>query len=122
MKKLVVLSAVASVVFMSGCASILNEKTQAVNVTATNGQNFKGTVDGVPFNGPAVVPLTRTKASKVFKVETAGCSPETVAESQVDTKFFINILSGGVFGSTTDYSTEKMWKYNDSIAISCASK
>lgn len=122
MKKLVVLSAVASVVFMSGCASILNEKTQAVNVTATNGQSFKGTVDGVPFNGPAVVQLKRTKASKVFKVETAGCAPETVAQSEVDTKFFINILSGGGIGSTTDYATEKMWKYNDSVAINCASK
>jgi len=42
-----------------------------------------------------------------------------VAEKSVDPKFFVNILSGGSFGSTTDYSTEKMWKYNENVVISC---
>jgi len=28
-------------------------------------------------------------------------------------------LTGGTFGSTTDMSTEEMWKYQDAVTISC---
>lgn len=107
------------VVTLSGCASILNDKTQAVNVTSSTGAEIKGTVDGKPFTAPGVVNLTRENKNKLFVTETEGCAKETVAEKAVDSKFFINILSGGTFGSTTDYSTEKMWRYNDNVVISC---
>lgn len=118
MKKLV-----GSVLFLSigltGCASILNDKTQAVNVSSSAGGDIKGTVNGTPFTGPGVVYLTRENMNKIFVTETEGCAKQTVAEKSVDPKFFINILSGGVFGSTTDYATEKMWKYSENVVISC---
>lgn len=118
MKKLI-----GSVLFLSigltGCASILNDKTQAVNVSSSSGGDIKGTVNGMPFAGPGVVRLTRENMNKVFVTETEGCTKETVAEKNVDPKFFINILTGGVFGSTTDYATEKMWKYSENVVISC---
>lgn len=119
MKKLALYAALGSVVLMTGCASILNEKTQQVNVSASNGKPIKGSVEGTPFTGPGIVTVNRTKAAKVFNVETPGCAKDTVVENSVDPKFFINILSGGAFGSTTDYSTEKMWKYSDNVVISC---
>ncbi len=120
MQKLALSAALVSVALLSGCASILNEKTQQVNVSSSNGKAIKGTVDGVPFTGPGIVSLQRQKASKIFNVDTAGCAKQTTVENDVDPKFFINILSGGTFGSTTDYSTEKMWKYSDNVVISCA--
>jgi len=40
-------------------------------------------------------------------------------ENDVDPKFFVNVLSGGPFGSSTDYGTEKMWKYAENVTIAC---
>ncbi len=104
---------------LTGCSTILNEKTQAVNVSSSTGVEIKGTVDGMPFKAPGVVNLVRENKNKVFVTETEGCARETVAEKSVDSKFFINILSGGAFGSTTDYSSEKMWKYNENVVVAC---
>lgn len=115
-------AAIVTVVLMSGCSTIFNEKTQTVNVTSSDGRSIKGTVDGTPFTTPGAVPVLRTKASKVFLTDAEGCNKQTTSESKVDVKFFGNIILGGVFGSTTDYSTDKMWKYDDNVTITCASK
>lgn len=106
-------------VLLTGCASILNEKTQAINVSSSTGSDISGTVNGMAFKGPGVVNVLRENNNKIFVTETEGCTKETVAEKSVDSKFFINILSGGAFGSTTDLATEKMWKYSDNVVISC---
>lgn len=104
---------------ISGCATILNDDYQQVNVTSSTGEPIKGTVNGVAFEAPGIVRLERENANKIFVTETEGCVRETVTEKSVDSKFFVNILSGGVFGSTTDYSTDKMWKYDENIVIQC---
>lgn len=120
MKKISTLALIAAAVLSTGCASILNEPTQNVNISASNGKPLAGNIDGKPFTGPGVVAVQRTKAAKIVTVDTAGCTKTTNLNSEVDGKFFINIISGGAFGSTTDYSTEKMWKYADSVVITCA--
>lgn len=104
---------------LTGCASILNDDTQAVNVSSSTGSAIKGTVDGQEFTAPGVVHLTRKNEAKIFVTETEGCAKETVVEQSVDPKFFINILSGGALGSTTDFASEKMWQYNETVVISC---
>ncbi len=103
----------------SGCASILNEKTQNVNVVTSNGHKAEVSIDGMPFQVPGVASFKRAKGDKLITTRDSKCNPTTVAPSTVDNVFFINILSGGVFGSTTDYGTEKMWKYQDTVMISC---
>jgi hypothetical protein len=117
--KVIYVTALLWATALTGCSTILNDKTQAVNVSSSTGADIKGTVDGMPFKAPGVVNLMRENKNKIFVTETEGCAKETIAEKSVDTKFFINILSGGTFGSTTDYSTEKMWRYNDNVIISC---
>lgn len=119
MKKIATSLVVVAAVLTSGCASILNDETQAINVSASNGKPLTGNIDGTPFQGPGVVNVKRTKANKIVNVDTAGCTKQTSLESNVDPKFFINILSGGAFGSTTDYATEKMWKYSENVVIPC---
>ncbi len=119
MKKIALSAVIAAVTLMSGCSTIFNEKTQTVNVKASNGQSIKGVVDGTPFQTPGAVAVLRTKSPKVFNVETEGCTKQTVVDSKVDIKFFGNIVTGGLLGSTTDYSTEKMWRYDDTVVISC---
>jgi len=59
---------------LSGCASILNDQTQQVNVSSSTGSNIKGTVNGVPFTAPGVVTVTRENKNKVFVTDTEGCA------------------------------------------------
>ena len=119
MKKTALLTSLFAVVALSGCASILNDKTQAINVSASNGKEINGTIDGAMFKTPTIVNVTRENKNKLVLVTTDGCAKETSVEKSVDPKFFINIISGGAFGSTTDYSTEKMWRYSENVVVSC---
>jgi len=105
----------------TSCATILNEKTQRVNITASSGEKVKGNIDGVEFEAPTILSVTRNKADKIIYTNDPKCNQTTLVPSQVDSKFWINILTGGLFGSTTDSVTEKMWRYDDNIVISCKS-
>ncbi len=109
----------ASAFILSGCASILNDNDQAINVNTSTGKSISGTVNGQPFNAPGIVYVARENKNKVFATNEPGCAKETVADKSVDGVFFVNILSGGPLGSTTDYGTERMWKYADTVTISC---
>lgn len=109
----------ASVLLITGCASIINDKEQRINVTTSTGKSVSGTVNGQAFSAPGIVTVTRENKNKIFAVDDGACAKETVAEKTVDPVFFVNILSGGPFGSTTDYSSEKMWKYAETVTISC---
>lgn len=119
MKYLGKLAALVAITSITGCATILNEEHQKVNIVSSNAQEFSGTIDGQPFQGPGVVEMKRANADKVILVDTAGCVKETVATKSVDPVFFVNILSGGALGSTTDFASEKMWTYEDTIEIVC---
>ncbi len=110
---------VAMSLFLFSCASILNDKTQNINVVTSNNSEVQGTIAGLPFAAPGIVTTTRSKADKILLVSSPGCTKQTLLPSEVDTKFFINILSGGTFGSSTDYGTEKMWKFQDTVTIIC---
>lgn len=112
------ISALIVVTAFSGCATILNDDMQTITISST-AEKLKGNIDGIPFRGPGVVSVKRAKADKIINIETAGCQRQTALSSTVDPKFFINIISGGTFGSTTDYASEKMWKYQDQVVIPC---
>ena len=109
----------SSIVLASGCATILNDDAQNVNLLTSNGEKISGTINGVQFQGPGIVSIMRSQDDAIIVANTEGCTPQTVAPSSVDMKFFINILSGGAFGSTTDYASDDMWKYENSITINC---
>jgi hypothetical protein len=104
---------------ITSCASLLNDDYQRINIGSTNNSELKGSIDGVPFTGPGIITVKRAKADKIIMVDSPACTKQTLLASTVDMKFYINILSGGTTGSTTDYATEKMWKYQDSVLIPC---
>lgn len=111
---------VFALVTMSGCASIFNDKTQKMNVTTSSGDEVEVLIDGMPFEAPGIATVTRAKADKIVTTKNKKCTASTIMPSSVDSIFWLNIFyPGGVFGSTTDYSTEKMWKYQDSVTITC---
>jgi hypothetical protein len=118
MTKVIIAVAIASI--LSGCATILNEETQKVNVVSSNGKAIEGTIDGVSFKGPGIVDVRRAKADKIVKVTTQGCAAQTSMNKKVSNMFWVNIIApGGAFGSTIDYSTEKMWEYDNTIEVNC---
>ena len=117
--KIVSGAVVCGAMLLTGCASILNEETQSINVTTSGNKQISGNVDGKPFTAPGVVSVKREKIARLLTVDTAGCTKQTSLPNEVDSKFWINILSGGPFGSSTDYSTGKMWKYQENVAITC---
>lgn len=111
-------SALLPVVFVfltgGGCATILGGSTQLLIVNSN--------VDGaeVRLNDirlgvtPLTVNLERGQTG-VLKVTADGYKPHSVAlNKKVSSLFFVNILSGGAFGSSTDYSTGAMYEYEPS--------
>jgi hypothetical protein len=118
MKKIALISAViASSVLFTGCATILDGKTQKINLSSS--KPVAVDIGGQQFSSPGVITLQRSGEDKVLKVK--DCGDKTVLlKKEVNPTFFVNILSGGVFGSTTDYSSDAMWKYDQSnINLDC---
>lgn len=107
-------------IVLSSCSSILNDKNQNINVVSSNNTPIEGKIGLVPFKGPGIVPVERAKQDKIIMVNNKKCVQQTLLKSSVDSTFWINILSGGTFGSTTDYSSEKMWAYQDTVIIQCS--
>jgi uncharacterized protein YceK len=120
-KKILGLALVVSVTLTSGCASILNSRAQIVNITTSNGAKVSVSVDGKTIEAPGIVALDRSKMEKIITTTDPRCSPQTIAHSKTDPMFFLNVLGLGdmFFSSTTDYATEKMWKYDDTTIIAC---
>ena len=108
----------ASAVLTSGCATILTEDTHKINVTTSTGKASTVTVDGVSQPVPGVVSVKKENKDKVLVADAPECTDVNL-NKEVETTFFVNILSGGVFGSSTDYGSEKMWRYQDTVTVPC---
>lgn len=119
MKKVAAGIITASVMLTSGCATILNEETQSINVRTSNNTAIEAEVGDLHITTPASVNVKRAKDGLIIQTSDDKCSPTTTVESSVDDVFFINILSGGVFGSTTDYASEEMWEYESDVVVNC---
>ncbi len=116
MKLILVLTALLG---LTSCATILNDKAQRINVTTSNNVKTDIVVAGQTYQAPAIITLDRSEKDLIVKAQNPNCTQEYLLKSKVDNKFWINILSGGTFGSTTDYSTEKMWTYQDEVELKC---
>ena len=118
-KSLLVGSLVGMAVLFSGCATILDGTTQKINLTASKPTKVK--IDNKEVTAPAIVSVKRENKDLIITNEK--CGQQKVLNKKVNPTFFVNILSGGVFGSTTDYATGAMWKYDDNVNVpSCPQK
>lgn len=117
LKKSLLIGAIAGIgVLMSGCATILDGKTQNINLTSSKPQTVD--IDGKKYTTPTIVTLDKTGEDKMIKVD--GCNKTILLKREVSPTFFVNILSGGAFGSTTDYATHAMWRYDQSnVNVDC---
>jgi hypothetical protein len=116
--KLSNLLAVTAVVTMSGCSTLLTDETQLINVTSTK-KDLQLEIDGKTMVAAGIIEIKKENKNKTLKVLSPGCEQTIALNKGVEPTFFVNILSGGMFGSTTDYSTEKMWRYQSTIDVIC---
>ncbi len=103
-----------------GCATILEEDTQTLNVRTSTNQEVEVVVAGRTYETPASVEVDRDGSELSVATKADGCAATTSVDREVDTTFFVNILTGGLWGSTTDYATGKMWEYDSDVVINCS--
>lgn len=119
MKALKVLAVSFAAISAVGCSTILTEDTQRLNVVSSSDKQFTVEVDGVKQKAPGIITVKKENKDKTLTVISPECSQQVALNKEVEPTFFVNILSGGAFGSTTDYASEKMWRYQDSVQINC---
>ncbi|MBU2038460.1 MAG: adenosine deaminase [Thalassobium sp.] len=117
--KYIKLAAVVVAASISGCATILSEDVATVNVATSTGKKIDITIDGQNYTVPGVVKLEKDGQSKIISTNDADCASSTAMNRKVEGVFWVNLLSGGLFGSTTDSATDAMWTYDDYVTISC---
>lgn len=104
---------------LGGCSTILNGSTQKINVATEGGKKYAALVDGVKYDVPAVIEVKRENKDKIISLQECP-DQKTLLHKEVSGTFFVNILSGGAFGSTTDYASGDMWKYEpDNVTVKC---
>ncbi len=120
MKRKLCLCIIGLIPLVSGCATIMSGETQKINVTSSGKPNVKFEVDGQTAETPAVISVKREKKDKVIIVKDETCNQKKVVlPKKLNNMFLGNLLSGGVWGSTTDYITGAMWEYDSSVNIYC---
>lgn len=116
MQKMLILVPMSAMVLMSGCATILSGSHQKINITSNPPQK-EVTIGYQTVMTPAIVEVERDDRDLIVKAKE--CNDQKVVSSKINPVFFVNILSGGVFGSTTDYGSGSMWEYEDNINLNC---
>ncbi|WP_300424577.1 hypothetical protein [uncultured Thalassolituus sp.] len=119
MKKIFAVATIAAFSTLAGCASIVTDQTTSVNLTTSNGKETQVKIDGQTFTAPGVAVLHKTGTDKILVADSESCQGQTVLPRKLEPAFFGNILTGGLLGSTTDYSTKKMWTYADTALVNC---
>lgn len=103
---------------VGGCATIISGTSQIITVNA----NVQGAeVHLITESGQTLLGTTplsrRIKRGQegTLRISAEGYMPyESALNKKINTVFFVNILSGGTFGSTTDYTTGAMYAYEPS--------
>jgi hypothetical protein len=111
-KMMLALTGIIVASLLSGCATILKDSTHPITVNS-NVDDAEVLVNGTKIGEtPFIGRIQRGKNPATLVVRKDGYrSKSVILDSEVEPVFWVNILSGGVLGSTTDYASENMWKY-----------
>jgi hypothetical protein len=114
MKSAGVVNVVLLGLLLAGCASIISGKEQTLTFNANVNGAEVYLNDQLLGTTPLTVSVKRGQEG-TFRVTAEGHQPYEIAvNKKVNGVFFVNILSGGAFGSSTDYSTGAMYAYEPS--------
>lgn len=103
--------AVALAVLLGGCATIISGSKQTISVNSSV-PGAQVSLNNVPLGVTPLVTTIERGQEGVLSVDMPGYTPfHAPVTKKVNGMFFVNIFSGGVFGSSTDYSTGAMYSY-----------
>jgi hypothetical protein len=108
---------IASTMLFTGCATIFDGKTQEITFNSIDEK--KVVMNGQAYLSPGTYKVKRPeKDGTIIQVE--GCNQPYSIDKKINNTFWLNILSGGFLGSTTDGVTGAMWEYETSdIDVNC---
>jgi hypothetical protein len=106
------IAAALACVFLTGCASIISGRHEAVTFTSSPDDALV-TIDGKQFGKtPITAQLERMSKPQVVTISKDGYKTETFQlKSTVNGWFFGNLIFGGLLGSSTDSSTGAINEY-----------
>lgn len=109
------------VLLNSGCATLFSDDVQFVNVITANGKTSTVALDGVQYTVPGLIAVTHSNTTKLLISNDSQCQLVTPIPRSVDPLFIANVISGGfgLLGSATDYLSEKVWRYDNTVLLSC---
>ena len=123
MKKLAAVILIVSATSLTGCATILSGSSKIINVTTSNGEEIKVSVTGdrtaQTFTAPSTITVQKG-GNLIFTPESNKCASQVV-QKKIEGTFWVNILTGGLFGSSTDFSSGSVWSYDNNVILSCKS-
>jgi hypothetical protein len=96
---------------LGGCATIISGSNQTLTVN-TNVPGAQVLFNNIPIGVTPLIVSVKRGQEGVLSVQAPGYQPfQAPITKKVNGLFFVNILSGGTFGSTTDYTTGAMYAY-----------
>lgn len=104
--------------FLAGARLSLKGPSQKVSITTSTGKGVVATIGNKKVNIPAQVKISRKKGAtiRVLAADNPGYEDTQLVitgKNKVTGVFWLNILWGGTFGSTTDAITGGMWAYTN---------
>jgi hypothetical protein len=100
--------------FSVGCASIISGTSQLISVNS-NVDGARVLMNGQMLGATPLTTQVKRGQEGILRVEADGYTPFTFAlNKKINNVFWVNIFSGGLFGSSTDYSTGAMYEYEPS--------
>ncbi len=100
---------------LSGCASIIDGQTQTVTFNSSP-SGARVYVNGMDMGStPLTALVKRSKATMVSAQKPGYEAQQLVLQTKVNMWFWGNIILGGLYGSTTDYSTDAMVEYSPNM-------
>lgn len=118
LNKLQIILSASLLLVLSGCATIFGEKTQVLNFHASKPTKIILTDSGgtKKYDVPGAVMITKGTEPVRYRVDCPNSYQQNVTRN-VKGVFWLNIISGGVFGSGVDYLTGKMWQYDTNFVV-----
>lgn len=99
----------------SGCATILDGSSQPVNIdTSPHGARIY--VNGIEVGTtPLSMLMKRSKSTMILAKKNGYEDQQLALQTKINNTFWVNILTGGPFGSTTDYASDAMVEYSPNM-------
>lgn len=109
------LSLLVLAMISTGCATILDGSSQPVNIDSSpHGARIyvNGTEVGTT---PLSMRMQRSKSTMILAKKNGYEDQQIALQTKINSTFWVNILTGGPFGSTTDYASDAMIEYSPNM-------